>query len=130
MAAPSSDSLGIETSRPAEGVLLVVLDGEADILSSSAIGRPFESLDARSATHVVFDLAGVTFIDSSGVNALVQAVRTIEAQGGSAALASPSLEVGRVFEILGLSAIVRVEGDRATALERPPAPLPRAAEDT
>lgn len=123
----SAETLVVGTSRPVEGVLLVTLEGEADILSSASIGRPLESLDAHAGTHVVFDLAGVSFIDSSGVNALVQCVRTLEAQGDSAVLACPSPEVGRVFEILGLSQVVRVEFDRARALE-PPTPLPRAAD--
>ena len=40
--------------------------------------------------HVVFDLSGLAFIDSSGINALVQAVRTVEAAGGTGVVSAPS----------------------------------------
>ena len=57
---------------------------------------------------MVVDLAGLTFIDSSGINALVRAASTVEARGGTAVLAAPSPAARRVFEITAESQVVTV----------------------
>ena len=68
--------------------------------SRRAVGRDGRSLlpvvhggDGRAGagerrSGVVIDVAGLTFIDSSGINALVQAARAVEARGGRAVLAA------------------------------------------
>ena len=71
---------------------------------------------------------GSAFIDSSGINALVQAVRRIESQGGTAVLAAPSPEAKRVFDIIGLSQVVSIVQDANAALRPPPPEAPPIAE--
>jgi anti-sigma B factor antagonist len=126
-APPSPEALSIDVSRPAEGVLLVSLSGEVDILSVGDLKRRSEQLDASMPAHVVFDLSSLEFIDSSGINALVQAVRAIEELGGSGVLAAPSPEARRVFEIIGLSQVVSVVEDLDVALRPPPEVPPNVA---
>jgi anti-sigma B factor antagonist len=117
---PPPEALSIAISRPAEGVVLLALAGEVDILSVGELKRRAAQLAALMPAHVVFDLSGLEFIDSSGINALVQAVRTIEAGGGTAVLAAPSPEARRVFEIIGLSQVVSLVQNVDAALRPPP----------
>jgi stage II sporulation protein AA (anti-sigma F factor antagonist) len=121
-ATPPPEALSIEVSRPADGVLLVALAGEVDILSVGELRRRTAELEGQIPAHVVFDLAGLTFIDSSGINALVQGVRTIEDLGGTGVIAAPSPEARRVFEIIGLSQVVSVVENLDAALRPPPEP--------
>src|SRR4051812_1812107 len=107
-------------SRPVDGVVLVQLVGEIDILSVGELKRRSGEFDRALPAHIVFDMAGLTFIDSSGINALVQAVRSVEARGGTAVLAAPSPEARRVFDIIGLSQVVSVVQSREAALRAPP----------
>ncbi|MEU9133076.1 STAS domain-containing protein [Kitasatospora sp. NPDC048540] len=60
---------------------------------------------------LVIDLAGVTFCDSSGLNALLQA--RIESQGLGVALhlARPTHTVARVLEITGADKVFSVRND-------------------
>ena len=116
MSEAGPEGLEIEVSRPSEDVVLVVLDGEMDLISSGAFGHRMAELEAGAPTHVVLDLAGVTFIDSSGINALVQAARAIEGRGGTAALAAPGSAARRVFEIARVGQVVRVAPNREEAL--------------
>ena len=127
-APPPPEALSVDVSRPAEGVILVKLIGEVDILSVGELKRRTAQLDKSMPAHVVFDLSGLEFIDSSGINALVQSVRGVETQGGTAALAGPSDEAKRVFDIIGLSQVVSVVQDVSAALRPPPEAPPTAAE--
>ena len=114
----ATDALEIEVSRPFEHVVLVVLTGEIDILSSADLASRLAVVASEPAVSVVVDLAGITFIDSSGIHALVNAVRTAERNGGSAVLAAPAPGPGRVFEITRLADVVPVERTREQALAR------------
>ena len=127
-APPPPEALSIDVSRPAEGVIVVALVGEVDILSVGELKRRTAQLDKSLPAHVVFDLSGLEFIDSSGINTLVQTVKAIEAQGGTAALAAPSAEAKRVFDIIGLSQVVSIVQDANAALRPPPEAPPSAAE--
>jgi anti-anti-sigma factor len=124
----AAETLSIDVAPPAEGVLLVVLAGEIDIVTVEELKRRVAELDAQLPAHVVFDLAAVAFIDSSGINALVQSIRKIEAAGGTGVLASPSREARRVFDIIGLSQVVSVVEDREAALRPPPEEPPNVAD--
>ena len=127
-APPPPEALSIEVSKPADGVVLVTLVGEVDILSVGELRRSATELEALMPAHVVFELAGLTFIDSSGINALVQGVKEIEAAGGTAVLAAPSPEARRVFEIIGLAQVVSVVQALDVALRPPPEAPDNAAQ--
>jgi anti-anti-sigma factor len=127
-ATPPPEALTVDVSRPADGVILLGLVGEVDILSVGELRLRTAQLDKSMPAHVVFDLSGLDFIDSSGINALVQSVRAIEAQGGTAALAAPSPEAKRVFDIIGLPQVVSIVQDVTAALRPPPEASSNAAE--
>jgi anti-sigma B factor antagonist len=59
-----------------DGVLDVVLCGELDFTNASRVAADVrESIDHRRPSAVRVDLAAVTFLDSSGIGLLVQAMR-------------------------------------------------------
>jgi anti-anti-sigma factor len=123
------EALQIEVTPAAgSGPVFVILAGEMDIVSTGAFVDSMTELERSSPDRVVIDVAGLSFIDSSGINALVQAARTVEARGGRAVLASPAAHVLRVFEITRVSELVSIAGDRDEALRlaaAPPGPGPR-----
>ena len=116
MSPETPEQLSIEISSPADQVVLVRIAGEMDILSVGEFAGRMAALAIRPATHVAIDISGLGFIDSSGMNALVQAVRSIEDRGGSAVLAAPSPGTQRVFAIARLAQVVPVEEDLEAAL--------------
>ncbi|HTW08607.1 MAG TPA: STAS domain-containing protein [Acidimicrobiales bacterium] len=58
--------------------------------------------------RVIFDLSAVPFVDSSGLGALIGAIRRIREHGGDAVVCSVRPSVGRVLELVGLNRIVTV----------------------
>src|SRR6476646_2683542 len=83
-------------------VLTVEAEGEVDM---STAPRLLEIIDAVSdaARLVIIDLTQVSFLDSSGLNALVKAQRRLGARGIALRIVSPSGHVvRRVFQIAHL----------------------------
>ena len=78
----------------------MVLRGELDL--DSALGLA-DWLVEISGSTVVVDLPELTFMDSSGINALVTAKKRIAAKGDDLLLTRPRAVVNRALEIVGLA---------------------------
>jgi anti-anti-sigma factor len=86
------------TSRRAGSTVEVVAGGELDVASAPALlEQANEHLDGEGAS-VVLDLSGVSFIDSSGLHALM----TISEQRPERVRIVPSEACRRLFEIAGV----------------------------
>ena len=108
--------LTVAVDLDAEGVDLVTLRGELDFASGEPLSTVFADLTGEPR-RVVVDLAGLEFVDSSGVKMLVAAARAVEDAGGTLVLAGPTATVRRVFDILHLAEIVTVVESRQAALD-------------
>ena len=80
------------------------LAGELDIASVPGVRRAVEAAIADHPERVVFDLAGVTFMDSSGLSLLVLAIQRVE----RVEIRRPPPLVTRLVELTGLSSKLRV----------------------
>lgn len=80
-------------------VHVVRLSGELDI--ASAAGLP-ERLIQTAGSTVVVDLADLTFMDSSGLSALIVARKQIAVSGDSLVLSRPQPRVLQLLEAAGL----------------------------
>ena len=70
---PAVGALTVRTERRAD-VLVLWLSGALDKATSAVLDREFDA-QVGHATHVVVDLTGLEFIDSSGLATLVRAHR-------------------------------------------------------
>jgi anti-anti-sigma factor len=85
------------------GVVVVTATGEIDSSNCLALQDLLSSLAGQAASkEVQVDLAGVTFIDSSGLRALIVGQRAITEVGGAMRVSAASDSVRRLFEITGL----------------------------
>lgn len=85
-------------------VVTVVLNGEMDRASVGALRSCLEGLD--SWRSVVLDLAGVDFIDSSGVALLLQAHEDLGVGFRLLELRHVSEQVQRVIELAGATELM------------------------
>ena len=85
------------------GVVTVVAVGEIDSSNCTALQDLLTSLAENQTTRQVqVDLAGVTFIDSSGLRALIVGERATSEAGGALRVSAASDAVRRLLEITGL----------------------------
>ena len=87
----------LDLSIDTDGAL--VLQGEIDSYTAPDLA---DRLSADPPVEVV-DVAGVTFIDSSGLRTIVEAHQARAAAGTRLVLRSPSAAVQRLLEISGLA---------------------------
>jgi anti-sigma B factor antagonist len=80
----------------------IVLEGELDLESVPAVERLLERLREDQARHLVLDLRGLRFIDSSGLNLLLQLDAAARADGFDLSLVQGGRHVQHVFELTGL----------------------------
>ncbi len=89
-------------SRVAEAAIVAVF-GEIDMATAPELASAIESV-GDGAGRVVVDLSEVTFLDSSGLNALVHCQRALEARQIAFRVVSPANHlIRRVFEIAQLT---------------------------
>lgn len=84
-----------------DGSAFLTLHGEIDAHSVAELRAALDTL--QPDRRVLIDMAGVGFMDSSGIQALVDHARKIEDAGGSLRIVNPSRSVRRVMELTRLS---------------------------
>lgn len=95
-------------SRPQEDArtsTTVAVSGEVDIATVGTALAPARDQLAAGVAVLSIDLGAVTFIDSSGLGALVKIRNDAAAQGSSVVLTNLSSPVRRLFEISGLDQV-------------------------
>jgi anti-anti-sigma factor len=104
-------SLMVRTIGSGTRALRVVLDGELDLASAPQLQAALDSAFAE-ADDVVLDLSRVPFMDSSGLCAIVAAVRGAQANGKRLQISSSlSAQVRRLLELAGMTeALPLVDG--------------------
>ena len=100
-----ADSTNLQFERHADGESCVLtVYGEIDVHSSTELEREVRDvLGEDPFRHLVLDVAGVGFIDSSGLRTLIALEREAHDKGRSFALRAASRPVVRLLEVTGLS---------------------------
>ena len=82
----------------------LTLAGEIDAHTAPALAAAIDGLDG----DVVLDLAGVDFVDSSGLRVLIDAHQSVDQRGDALSLENPSTAVRRLLEISGVDEYLNV----------------------
>jgi anti-sigma B factor antagonist len=92
------------------------LKGEIDLHVSPVITASLNAMIEKKPQRMVIDLSGVTYIDSAGLAALIQAMQKVEAYGGKFLLAGLQETVRSIFEISRLDQVFQIFPDTDAAL--------------
>ena len=68
----ASELLELTVERPASGVRVVTVGGELDMLTTPALQACLQQQVSTNPSHLVIDLQRVSFLDSKGLNCLLQ----------------------------------------------------------
>ncbi len=100
------------TARPN----VLPLQGEIDLHVSPGIAASLAALVNQKLPQLVVDLSQVSYIDSSGLAVLIEAMQNVAAYGGKFSLSGLQESVRPIFEIARLDQVFRIFPDVDTAL--------------
>ncbi|EHI97973.1 MULTISPECIES: anti-sigma F factor antagonist [unclassified Clostridium] len=88
--------------------LIVILSGELDHNSAEEVRvRIDDRIDRDNIDKVILNFSEVTFMDSSGIGAVLGRYKKISNKGGKLCIAEPNKNVNRIFELAGLYKIIK-----------------------
>lgn len=107
--------VGVRTVR--DGVVLVTVSGEVDMLTVSSLRQALAPLAANPAVRVlVCDLSRVSFFGCSGVTALLDTRADMVERGASLRVVAQAHAVLRPLTVTGLLDVLPVSHDLRSAL--------------
>ena len=108
------------------GTLTIGLDGELDLATAPALERLLREVERDRWPTVVLDLRQLSFIDSSGIRALLTANDRIGRRDGRMLVGHPSRAVRRTLAAIGADTILDIADgvDEPTPVALSPRPHP------
>jgi anti-sigma B factor antagonist len=92
------------------------LEGEIDLHVSPNVTASLQMMIEKKPPQLVVDLARVSYIDSSGLAALIEGMQNVQEYGGKFALASLQEPVRTIFDIARLDQVFKIFPDAKAAL--------------
>jgi anti-anti-sigma factor len=99
-------ALTVTYCKEPQGVLRVVLSGEADFAGSRLLRSRLQRADGQ---HLVVDMSQVTLCDASCITALAFAAKERRERGETFTLRDPPRTLLRTLQRLGLTDVFKVE---------------------
>jgi anti-sigma B factor antagonist len=96
--------LGLDVTQRDRWTVLAV-SGEVDVATAPRLREQLVQLVNQGNHHLVVDLEGVDFLDSTGLGVLVGALKRVRLQEGELTLVCTQPRIVKVFDITGLSKV-------------------------
>ena len=104
------------TTRP-DGIAVVVPQGRLNMVSARTLKDTLSELVAGGTTRIVVDMGETSFLDSSGLGALIGGLKAARQAGGDLRVARPTPAVVSVFELTNLDRVLRARDSVETAFD-------------
>ena len=95
---------------------VLALKGEIYLHVSPSVTASLNAMIAKKPECLVVDLSDVSYLDSAGLAALIEAMQKVEDYGGKFALAGLQETVRSIFEISRLDQVFQIFPDANAAL--------------
>jgi anti-sigma B factor antagonist len=108
-------SIDVRTESIDDG-FVVAPEGEVDLSNSRELQHQLRQMLGKSPNKLVVDLAGVPYMDSSGVATLVEAMQLARKNQTSLVLCGMKDKVRSIFEIARLDKVFTIVDSRDAAV--------------
>lgn len=96
---------------------LVEVDGEIDVYTSPKVKEAINELIEKGHYHLVINLEGVRYIDSTGLGVLIGALKKVREHDGNISLICTNPQIKKIFNITGLVKIFGISKNEEEALK-------------
>jgi anti-sigma B factor antagonist len=109
----------VESATPnAPGVLTLTLTGRIDAITTDGFSAAVTAVIDRGERRLVLDLAGIDYISSIGLRALILAAKRLAALDGRIALSAPQPRIKQLLDVAGFTPLFPIAASPAEAAER------------
>jgi len=108
--------LGLEVRLLSPTRAVIAAHGRMNAMTAPAIKNRIKELIDEGRTEIVCDLREVSFVDSSGLSALVSGLKATREQGGFLKVAGANEQVARIFKLTMLDHVFEMYASADAAL--------------
>ncbi len=98
-------ALEVETRPAVNGVTVLAPSGRLDVAGAPALREALGEVVRDAPAKVVIDMAGVSFVDSTGLGSVIAALKQIRGTQGELRLAAPNQQIRVVLELTTLDRV-------------------------
>lgn len=106
----------LEYSELDDGIRLIKLNGRLDLNGTYGVEVQFVRYCQGENIRVLVDLSGVSYLSSVGIPMLVNTAKSVKNRGGKIAFLSPTENVAKVLELVGVSQVIPTYDDLNAAI--------------
>ena len=106
------------TSAGTAGVLTLTLSGRIDAGTTDSFAGALTACIDRGERRIILDLAGIDYISSVGLRALILAAKRLAPLGGRIVLCRPQARIRQLLDIAGFTSMFAIAASRDEAAER------------
>lgn len=100
----------------AQKALTIAPEGELDHFMAQNMREAIDDMVRKTgATALIFDMANVSFMDSSGIGMLIGRYKLMQARGGGVRIRGMRMTVARIFNMAGLRKIIKIDDESCVA---------------
>ena len=110
------EHIRVETAEAAPGIWEVRIEGSLDWSNFAKVETAIEAIFKKGTYKLIVNLKGTKYISSAGFGCFISSLDTAMKNNGDLVFASTPPEIQDVFNILGLSKILRFAEDEKAAL--------------
>ena len=101
-----------------DGLVRVRLSGEMDHHNAVALRAELDRMIGEERpSRLAIDMSGIGFMDSSGLGFVMGRYALVQKYGGEFVLEAPNDRIMRIFELAGLSRIIRIEQEKKEEIQ-------------
>ncbi|WP_067438583.1 STAS domain-containing protein [Nocardioides jensenii] len=102
-------------TREVDGATIVAVEGEIDVYTAPKLRDKITELVGEGTYHLIIDMEGVEFLDSTGLGVLVGGLKKVRAHDGSLQLVCNQDRLLKIFRITGLAKVFAIHASAEAA---------------
>ncbi|MGZ4451848.1 MAG: STAS domain-containing protein [Nocardioides sp.] len=106
-----------EVTIAGDGISVIAARGRVTVITARRLKDLIAELVAGGSAKVVVDMGETTFLDSSGLGALIAGLKTARQAGGDLRIARPSEAVRMVLEMTNIDKVLQPRESVAEAFD-------------
>jgi anti-sigma B factor antagonist len=103
-------------THEADGATVLEVGGEVDVYTAPRMREQIVDLVTEGRYHLIVDMEGVEFLDSTGLGVLVGGLKRVRAHEGSLQVVCSHERILKIFRITGLTKVFEIHSSVPEAL--------------